>query len=91
MLFGLRHRSVGAGDDEDRSVHLRGSGDHVLDVIGVSGAVHVGVVAVLRLVLDGRGVDRDSAGSLLGRGVDLVVLFGDAVSHGGEGHGEGGG
>ena len=91
MLFGLRHGPVGAGDDEDGSVHLRGSGDHVLDVVGVSGAVHVGVVAILRLVLDGGGVDGDAAGSFLRRGVDLVVLFGDAVSHGGEGHGESGG
>ena len=91
MLFGLGHGAVGAGDDEDGSVHLGGSGDHVLDVVGVAGAVDVGVVAILRLVLDGGGVDGDAAGSFLGRGVDLVVLFGDAVAHGGEGHGEGGG
>ncbi|CAI0450823.1 unnamed protein product [Linum tenue] len=87
VLLGLGHGPVGAGADEDGPVHLRSAGDHVLDVIGVAGAVDVGVVAVLGLVLDGGGVDGDAAGSLLGCGVDLVVLLGRAVAHGGEGHG----
>lgn len=42
-------------------VHLRGTGDHVLHVIGVSGAVDVRVVPFFRLVLHVRGVDRDLA------------------------------
>ena len=48
VLAGLRHRAVGGRDDEDRAVHLRGAGDHVLHVVGVAGAVDMGVVAVLR-------------------------------------------
>ncbi len=70
VLAGLRHRAVGRRDDEDRAVHLGGARDHVLDVVGVPRAVDVGVVAVLRLVLDVRGVDRDPALALLGSGVD---------------------
>src|SRR5438105_805773 len=72
VLTGLRHGAVGGGDDEDRAVHLGGAGDHVLDVVGVPGAVDVRVVTVLRLVLDVGRVDRDAAGLLLGRVVDLV-------------------
>ena len=72
VLAGLRHRAVGGRDDEDRPVHLGGAGDHVLDVVGVTGAVHVGVVPVLGLVLDVRRRDRDPALLLLGRVVDLV-------------------
>ena len=45
VLAGLRHRAVGGGDDEDRAVHLRGAGDHVLHIVGVAGAVDVRVVA----------------------------------------------
>lgn len=89
MLFGLRHWAVGAGDDENGAVHLGGAGNHVLDVIGVAGAVDVGVVAVLGLVLDGGGVDGDSTGALFRGGVDFVVFLGDAVADGGQGHGEG--
>ena len=72
VLAGLRHRAVGGRDHQDRAVHLGGAGDHVLDVVGVARAVDVRVVAVLRLVLDVRGGDRDAALLLLGRVVDLV-------------------
>src|ERR1700693_2385842 len=68
VLAGLRHRPVSRGHDEDGTVHLGGTGDHVLDVVSVPGAVDVRVVTLLRLVLDVRGRDRDTA-SLLFRGV----------------------
>ena len=91
VFFGLRHWAVGAGDDEDGSVHLGGAGDHVLDVVGVAGAVDVSVVTVLGLVLDGGSVDGDASGTLLGGSIDFVVFLGGAVAEGGERHGEGGG
>src|SRR5205823_741875 len=70
VLARLGHRPVGRRDHEDRAVHLGGARDHVLDVVGVTRAVDVRVVAVLRLVLDMRGVDRDAALPLLGSVVD---------------------
>ena len=51
----------GADDDQDGTVDLGRAGDHVFDVVGVAGHVDVGVVAVVRLVLDVRDVDRDAA------------------------------
>ena len=54
VLARLGHRAVRRGDDEDGAVHLGGAGDHVLDVVGVTGAVDVGVVALVGLVLDVR-------------------------------------
>jgi len=59
-------------DEDDRSVHLRRTGDHVLDVVGVTRAVHVRVDARGALVLDVRQVDGDAAELLLGRAVDLI-------------------
>ena len=73
VLAGLRHRAVGRRHDQDRAVHLRRAGDHVLDVVGVAGAVDVRVVALVGLVLDVRGRDRDAARLLFRRLVDLVV------------------
>src|ERR1700682_5872114 len=70
VLAGLRHRPVGRGHDQDGTVHLGSAGDHVLDVVGMPGAVDVRVVTLLRLVLDMRGRDRDAARLLLGGGVD---------------------
>jgi hypothetical protein len=72
VLLGLRHRTVGGGDHEDRAVHLGRARDHVLDVVSVTRAVDVGVVAALGLVLDVRDGDRDTALTLLGSLVDLV-------------------
>ena len=72
VLAGLGHGAVGRRDHEDRAVHLGCAGDHVLDVVRVSGAVDVRVVARLRLVLDVRGRDRDTARLLFRRVVDLV-------------------
>src|ERR1700736_6436410 len=72
VLAGLGHRAIGRGHDQDRAVHLGGAGDHVLDVVRVARAVDVRVVALLRLVLDMRGRDRDTARLLFGGVVDRV-------------------
>ena len=72
VLTGLGHRAVGGRDDEDGAVDLGGAGDHVLDVVGVARHVDVGVVALVRLVLDVGDRDGDATRLLLGRLVDLV-------------------
>ena len=72
VLAGLRHRAIGRAHHQDRAVHLRRAGDHVLDVVGMAGAVDVGVVALVGLVLHVRNRDRDAALPLFGRVVDLV-------------------
>ena len=64
--------AVKGADDEDGAIHLGGAGNHVLDVVGVAGAVDVRVVTGLGLVLDVRDRDRDTALTLLRRLVDLV-------------------
>ena len=53
-------------------VHLGGAVDDVLDVVRVTGAVDVGVVAVLGLVLDVGDGDGDAPLALLGSVVDGV-------------------
>ena len=72
VLARLGHRAVGRGDDQDGAVHLRGAGDHVLDVVGVARAVDVRVVARVGLVLDVGDGDGDAPLTLLGRVVDRV-------------------
>ena len=72
MLARLGHRAVGGTDHQDGAVHLRRAGDHVLDVVGVPGAVDVGVVALIGLVLDVGDGDGDAALALLGGVVDRV-------------------
>ena len=78
VLAGLSHGAVGRSDNEDRAVHLSSTRDHVLDVVGMAGAVNVSVVASIRLILDVSDGDRDAALALLGSLVD--VLEGREVS-----------
>src|SRR6185369_15500529 len=62
VLSGLCHRAVDRGNHEDSAVHLSGTGDHVLDVVGVSWGVDVRVVSSVRLVLDVSERDRHDLG-----------------------------
>jgi hypothetical protein len=90
MLTSLRHRPVRGRNNQNRAVHLRRTGDHVLYIVGVPGAVHVGIVAMFGRILYVRGVNRDSTFLLFGSVIDLVVprglrhaLFGQHRSDGG--------
>ena len=73
VLLGLRHRAVGRRHDEDRAVHLRGAGDHVLHIVGVARAIDVRIVALVGLILDVGGRDGDPALALLGSLVDVRI------------------
>ncbi len=54
------------------AVHLRRAGDHVLDVVGVAGAIDVRVVPLGRLVLHVRRGNGDAALALFRRVVDRI-------------------
>lgn len=73
VLAGLGHRTVHSGHNQNGSIHLGSTRDHVLHIIGVAGAIDVGVVTVLRFVLHMRRVDGDSASTLFGSFIDLIV------------------
>ena len=72
VLASLRHRTISGRHHQDRAVHLSGARDHVLHVVRVSGAVHVRIVTILRLVLHMGRCDRNTASLLFGSLVDLV-------------------
>src|SRR3989338_3301248 len=61
VLFGLGHGAIGGGNDENSTIHLGRTRDHVLDIVGVAGTVDVRVVSFLGLILDMRDVDRNTA------------------------------
>src|SRR5579883_2341467 len=72
VLARLRHRTIRSSYHQNRTVHLRRAGAHVLDVVGVSRAVHVRIVPVRRLVLDVRGGDRDTTLALFRRIINRI-------------------
>ena len=73
MLTSLRHRPVSCGNDQNRAVHLRCTGDHVLDVVGMARAVDMSVMTFISLVFDVSDIDRDAALSFFWRFIDLIV------------------
>ena len=75
MLTSLSHGAVGSSDNEDSAVHLSSTGDHVLDIVSMAGAVNVSVVTLLSLILNVSGVDCDTTLSLLRSLIDLIVSF----------------
>lgn len=94
MLTGLGHLTVRSSDDNDSTVHVGSTSNHVLDVIGVTRAVDVGVVAVVGRVLDVSSGNGDTTLSLLGSLVNGTILeeIGEALLglSLGDGSGEGG-
>src|SRR6267154_1348806 len=55
------------------AAQMDGTRDHVLHVVGMARAIHMRVVPRLGLVFHMRGRNRDAAGALLRRLVDLVI------------------
>ena len=76
VLARLRHRPVGGRDDQNRPVHLRRAGDHVLDVVGVPRAVDMGVVPLVGFILDVGDGDGDAPLPLFRRVVDRGEVAG---------------
>jgi len=74
VLTRLGHRAIGRRHHENRTVDLRRTGDHVLDVVGVTRHVDVGIVTVARLVFHVRNVDGDAALALFRCLVDVLEL-----------------
>ncbi|VVT18912.1 transposase [Roseovarius sp. EC-SD190] len=73
VLARLRHRAVSRVHNQDRAIHLGGTGDHVLHIVGVAGAVDMRIVTRLGLIFHMRGRDRDPARLLFRRPVNLVI------------------
>ena len=89
VLAGLGHGTVGSRNNEYSAVHLSGTGNHVLYVVGVARAVNVSVVTGFGLILNVSGVNRDAARLFLGSGVDFVVFFLFRQAFGCKSHGDG--
>ena len=80
VLAGLRHRAVSSGNNQDSAVHLSSAGDHVLNVVGMAGAVNVSVVTLSGLILNVSGVDGDTARLLFRSLVDLRRMPSNSAS-----------
>jgi len=74
VLTGLWHWAVSCRHNQDGTVDLSRTGDHVLDVVSVTRHINVGVVTVFRLVLNVCNVDRDATLFFFWRLIDVVEV-----------------
>ena len=72
VLTGLGHRAVVGRYHQNRAVHLRCTGDHVLDIISMARTIHMRIMAIVCLVLNVCRGNRDPALFFLWRFVDLI-------------------
>src|SRR6056297_3522582 len=72
VLASLRHGAVSCRTNQDRTVHLRRTSDHVLHIVSVTRAVYVGVVTGRRIVLNVRGRNGNTTRTLFRCVIDLV-------------------
>ena len=72
VLSGLRHGTIRRRADQNRSVHLGSTRNHVLDVVSVTRTVNVGIVTIRRIILNVRSRNRNTALTLFWRIINLV-------------------
>ena len=88
VLTGLWHWAVGSSYNQDSTIHLCSTGDHVLNVVSMSWAVNVSVVSFCSLVLNVRSVDGDTTFSLFWSFIDVSVVFEFSLTFEGQSFGD---
>ena len=73
MFTRLGHRAVSSGNHEDGAVHLGSTSNHVLNVVSVTRAVNVSIVARSRFILNVSRVNGNTTSLFFRSSVDLVV------------------
>ena len=74
MLLSLCHNTVSSSNNKDSTIHLCSTGDHVLNVVSMAGAVNVCIVSLVCLILNVSGRDGDTSLSLLGSLIDVLEI-----------------
>src|SRR5450756_2994040 len=75
MLSRLRHWAGSCGDNQDCAIHLGSAGNHVLDIVSMSGAVYVGIMTMRGFILHMGCIDCDTTGFFFRGFVDILSLI----------------
>ena len=73
VLTGLRHRAISCRHNQNRAIHLRRAGDHVLHIVSMAGAINVRIVTIARLIFNVRCRNGNATRLFFGRLVNLII------------------
>jgi hypothetical protein len=74
LILCLSHLPVACRNDDDSSIHICSSSDHVLNVISMPRTVNMCVMSCFSLVLDVRGRNGNATLSFFGGFVDRGIV-----------------
>ena len=72
VLTCLWHRTISSSNNQDSTIHLSSTSNHVLYIVGVTWTVYVCVVTLLCFILDVSRVDSNTTLFLLRSIIDLI-------------------
>ena len=72
MLSRLWHRTIGSTHNDNSAIHLRRTGDHILNVISVTRTVNMRIMTVFRLILHVSDSDSDTTLFFFRRLINLI-------------------
>jgi len=75
VFLGLCHRTIRSSNNQDCTVHLSSTSDHVLYIVSVSRAVNVCVVTCICFIFNVCGIDCDTTFSFFRSLIDHIVSF----------------
>ena len=73
VFTGLRHGAVSCRNNQDCAVHLSSTGNHVLNIVSMSGAVNMSVVAIFGFIFNVSSVDCDTTCFFFWSLIDHVI------------------
>ncbi len=75
MLTCLWHRTICGRNNKNCSVHLSCTCNHIFNIVSVSGAIHVRVVAIFCLIFNMRSRDSNTSFLFLWRVINVIIVF----------------
>ncbi len=75
MLSCLWHRTIRCRYNQNRTIHLCSTCNHVFYIVRVSGAIHMRIVSVFCLILNMRSSDCNTSFLLFWCVVNIIIIF----------------
>src|SRR5690606_4295785 len=74
VLFCLRHRTIGSSHNQDSTIHLSSTSNHIFHVVSVTGTIHVCIVTSSCLIFHVSGIDSNTSFFFFRSSVNIIIF-----------------